>query len=46
MTGLTLRRAPAPDINAIMALLRQVNDVHAHGRPDLFIKGKTKYTPD
>ncbi len=46
MTGLTIRRAQAPDINAIMDLLRQVHDVHAHGRPDLFIKGKTKYTPD
>lgn len=46
MTGLTIRRAQATDINAIMDMLRQVNDVHAHGRPDLFIEGKTKYTPD
>ncbi len=35
MTGLTIRHAQATDINAIMDMLRQVNDVHAHGRPDL-----------
>lgn len=46
MTDLTIRRAQNSDTNAIMTLLRQVNDVHAHGRPDLFIEGKTKYTPD
>ena len=27
-----------------MELLRQVNDVHAEGRPDLFRLGSTKYT--
>ncbi|MDE5996622.1 MAG: GNAT family N-acetyltransferase [Muribaculaceae bacterium] len=26
-----------------MYLLRQVNDIHAEGRPDIFIKGLTKY---
>ena len=46
MTDLTIRRAQATDTDAIMDLLRQVNDVHAHGRPDLFIEGKTKYTLD
>ena len=45
MSNLTIRHANAGDIDAIMELLRQVNDVHAHGRPDLFIEGKTKYTP-
>lgn len=29
-----------------MDLLHQVNDVHAEGRPDLFIKGHTKYSED
>lgn len=28
-----------------MRLLHQVNDVHAAGRPDLFITGSTKYQP-
>lgn len=45
MSNLTIRHANAGDIDAIMELLRQVNDVHAHGRPDLFVEGKTKYTP-
>ena len=27
-----------------MDLLHQVNDIHAEGRPDLFVKGHTKYT--
>ena len=31
-------------MDGIMNLLHQVNDVHAAGRPDLFIEGKTKYT--
>lgn len=42
----TIRRAQPSDSAAIMDLLRQVNDVHAHGRPDLFVEGRTKYTPD
>lgn len=46
MTDLTIRRAHETDAGVIMALLRQVNDVHAHGRPDLFVEGNTKYTPD
>ena len=29
-----------------MDLLVQVNNVHADGRPDIFIKDKTKYTED
>ncbi len=40
-----IREAEPKDIKAIMRLLHQVNDVHADGRPDLFIKGGTKYTP-
>ncbi|PAU70044.1 GNAT family acetyltransferase [Bifidobacterium italicum] len=45
-TNLTIRRARLSDSATIMDLLRQVNDVHAHGRPDLFVEGRTKYTPD
>ena len=39
----TVRRAEARDIPAIMELLRQVDQVHHEGRPDLF-KLSTKYT--
>lgn len=46
MTRPMIRRALPTDTDAIMRLLHQVNDVHAHGRPDLFIEGKTKYTTD
>ena len=38
-----IRRAEEKDIKEIMRLLVQVNDVHAGGRPDIFIKGLTKY---
>ncbi len=38
-----IRRAEKKDIKGIMRLLRQVNDIHAEGRPDIFIKGLTKY---
>ncbi len=38
-----IRRADERDIKGIMKLLRQVNDIHAEGRPDIFIKGLTKY---
>ena len=40
------RKAEWKDIPRIMELLKQVNNVHAHGRPDLFIPDKTKYTED
>ena len=39
-----IRRAEERDIPRILELLVQVNDVHNDGRPDLFIRGKTKYT--
>lgn len=42
---LTIRKASEKDNDEIMNLLHQVNDVHADGRPDLFIHGCTKYTP-
>lgn len=41
-----VRRAKWEDAERIMELLRQVNNVHHEGRPDLFIKDKTKYTWD
>ena len=42
---LTVRFAEEKDIPAVMVLLRQVNLVHAEGRPDLF-KKETKYTEE
>ncbi|OTA26720.1 GNAT family N-acetyltransferase [Alloscardovia macacae] len=41
--SLTIRRAQAADIPALLELLRQVNSVHADGRPDLFNR-VTKYS--
>lgn len=41
-----IRRAESKDIGRIMELLRQVNNVHSEGRPDLFLKDKTKYTKE
>lgn len=38
-----IRRAQKSDVKGIIELLRQVNDIHAEGRPDIFIKGHTKY---
>ncbi len=38
-----IRKAEDNDIREIIGLLRQVNDIHAEGRPDIFIKGLTKY---
>ena len=40
---MNIRSAENEDVNGIMKLLRQVNDIHAEGRPDIFIKGLTKY---
>ena len=38
-----IRKATHNDIPRILEFLSQVNDVHAEGRPDFFIKGKRKY---
>ncbi len=38
-----IRRAERIDVPEIMGLLKQVNDIHAQGRPDIFIQGLTKY---
>lgn len=41
-----IRKATHNDISRILELLSQVNDVHAEGRPDFFIKGKRKYNEE
>ncbi len=41
-----IRRAEEKDIERINALLYQVCNVHAEGRPDIFIRGGKKYTDD
>ena len=41
-----IRRAKKNDIDEILRLLRQVLEVHADIRPDLFISGTTKYTKE
>jgi ribosomal protein S18 acetylase RimI-like enzyme len=41
---MNIRRALNKDTKRILELLVQVNNVHNDGRPDLFIRDKTKYT--
>ena len=41
-----IRLANEKDVNEILRLLDQVNNVHAAGRPDLFIMNSRKYTED
>lgn len=41
-----IRRANELDLIGINKLLRQVLEVHAAGRPDIFIGGRKKYTDD
>lgn len=43
---MNIRRAVTADIDGISKLLQQVNNVHADGRPDIFIHDKRKYTAD
>ncbi|MBO7337051.1 MAG: GNAT family N-acetyltransferase [Paludibacteraceae bacterium] len=38
-----ISRAGIGDIDGILELLLQVNNVHAEGRPDIFVKDKRKY---
>ena len=40
---MSIREAETKDIPRILELLHQVNDIHADGKPDLFIHGRTKY---
>ena len=46
LTSMNIRRATTSDIPGISKLLLQVAQVHADGRPDLFMSGGTKYTDD
>jgi len=41
-----IRRAEQKDIPALDHLLFQVNNVHADGRPDIFIHDRKKYTDE
>ena len=41
-----IRRAAEKDLEQILNLLHQVLEVHAKLRPDLFIPGTTKYSPE
>ena len=41
---MNIRRAHSSDIPRLLELLRQVNNVHADGRPDLFKHDRTKYS--
>ncbi|MBQ8796281.1 MAG: GNAT family N-acetyltransferase [Clostridia bacterium] len=43
---MTIRKADKKDIQSIMKLLRQVLDVHAGIRPDIFKQNTTKYTDE
>ena len=45
-TSMDIRRATTSDIPGIAKLLLQVAQVHADGRPDLFMSGGTKYTDE
>ena len=41
-----IRRAAEKDIPKVLDLLSQVLEIHAKARPDIFISGTTKYTPE
>ena len=41
-----IRRAENRDIDAVHRLLRQVLELHAELRPDIFVSGETKYDKD
>ena len=43
---ITVRRAEEKDSEKTMQLLREVLELHAKLRPDIFISGRTKYTRD
>ena len=42
---MNIRRAENRDIPGMIALLRQVGEVHHVIRPDIFCSGALKYTP-
>ena len=41
-----IRRAVSKDVDALSELLRQVQQLHADGRPDIFKGGTNKYSKD
>ncbi len=43
---MNIRKAEEKDIPGILRLLGQVLEIHATIRPDIFISGTTKYTPE
>lgn len=44
--SISIRRARINDTEAVMKLLREVLELHAALRPDIFISGSTKYTAE
>ena len=43
---MNIRKAEESDINGIMELLRQIRNVHADIRPDIFSRDEAKYTAE
>ena len=43
---MNIRRAQIKDTEAVMRLLSEVLEIHAKIRPDVFISGTTKYSPE
>ena len=41
-----VRKAEEKDIDRILSLLKQVLEIHAAIRPDIFVSGTTKYTKE
>ena len=43
---MTVRRAEEKDIPVLKTLLMEVLNIHAQGRPDIFVPNRTKYTDE
>lgn len=43
---MTVRKAEAKDIPVLKTLLMEVLNIHAQGRPDIFVPNTTKYTDE
>ena len=43
---MTIRRAARRDVERVLALLSEVLEIHAAIRPDFFVPGTTKYSPE
>lgn len=46
MMEIYVRKAEEKDIDRILSLLKQVLEIHAAIRPDIFVSGTTKYTKE